>query len=284
MSMRALTFAGASLLTSLATIPALANAGGLPGYSGKPNPAAPAGESCNQCHFGGTAPTVSLTGPATLAAGQVASYSLVVQTGQSRAAGAIASTDGVVLTPLTNVRDSFGEMVPNGGVNVAGGSATFTFKVTAPLSGTALRLWAVGLAANGSGAGGDKAAHLIKDVAVTGGTIPPDAGGGSSGGGGATDAAAPAQDPGGGTPDGDGGATTGSSGSVGTSGANANGHAGESEDPAAPGASDRGAGGASAASCAASPTSHAVGNGLLGFLLTALFVIPLVARRRRKVA
>ena len=182
----------ASLAASLIATAALANESGLAGYSGKPNLANPAGESCNQCHSGAGAPQVTLNGPASLTAGQTADYSLVVKTGLSHAAGAIAATDGIVLTPVTGLRDSFGEMVPNGGVVTSGGQATFSFKVTAPLSGTTLRLWAVGLADNGNGnVSGDKASHVIRDVAVTGGTMPkPDAGGssGSSGSSGSASA------------------------------------------------------------------------------------------------
>ncbi len=169
-------------LSLFTTATASANPGGVAGYTGKPTPLAPQGESCNQCHNGGTAPAVSITGPATLAAGQAAEYSLVVSTGQTRAAGAVAATGGVVLANVSGLRDSFGELVQDAPLNVAGGPATFRFPVTAPLTGNTLRLWAVGLAANGAGQGGDKAAHTTKDVSVTGGAPSPvDAGSGSSG-------------------------------------------------------------------------------------------------------
>ena len=194
-------------------LPALANEGGLAGYTLKPNLAAPAGASCNNCHSGGAPPTVTLTGPATLTAGQIADYSLVVKTGLSRAAGAVAATDGVVLTPLSGLRDSFGELVPNGGVAVAGGQATFTFRVTAPRSGNTLRLWAVGLAANGNGGpSGDKAAHVLRDITVTGGVIATPDAGTSTGSDAGVDAA-----PG----EADGGATEPPTGSRGSSGSGA---------------------------------------------------------------
>ncbi|HSO39445.1 MAG TPA: choice-of-anchor V domain-containing protein [Labilithrix sp.] len=274
------------LATGLFPLSALANKSGLAGYSGKPNLSAPAGESCNKCHSGGTAPQVTLTGPATLTAGQVADYSLVVTTGASRAAGAIAATDGIVLTPVTGLRDSFGEMVPNGGVATAGGSATFAFRVTAPLTGTTLRLWAVGLAENGNnGDSGDKATHLVRDVAVTGGTPPkPDAGGSSSG-----DASV---DP----PTGaDGGSSGGSSGSSGSSSGSSGGASGSSSgssgssgsssgddgaDPGAPASSS--GGGGEGASCSSSPSSGVRGQGTIGVVLAALGVIQLVAARRRR--
>lgn len=79
---------------------------------------------------------------------------MVITTGQTRAAGGVAATDGTKLTPGTGFRDSFGEMVQDSARTVSGGSATFSFKVTAPTFGTSLKLYAVGMAANGSGTGG----------------------------------------------------------------------------------------------------------------------------------
>jgi hypothetical protein len=167
--------------TSLLSLAASANGGGVAGYTGKPTSFSPQGESCNQCHNGGIAPQVSITGPATLAAGQVGDYTLVVSTGQPRAAGAVAATDGVALTPSAGggFRDSFGEMVQDGSKAPSGGQATFTFRVKAPLTGNTLRLWGVGLAANGSGAGGDRATHVTRDITVTGGAPPPQSDGGA---------------------------------------------------------------------------------------------------------
>ncbi len=163
----------AGLVVSSFALAASANAGGLAGYTGKPYPTFPQGQSCNECHSGGTAPTVTITGPASLNAGQSANFSVVVTTGQTRAAASAAATDGVVLAPVTqNLRDSFGEMVPNGN-SVASNAATFTFRATAPATGTTFRLWAVGLATNGTGNGGDRAAHTLKDVAIVGGAPPP---------------------------------------------------------------------------------------------------------------
>ena len=169
--MRALAAVSALLVTVLMSTAALANGGGVAGYTGKPTSFAPQGESCSQCHNGGTAPQVSIAGPSTLAAGQSGDYTLIVKTGETRAGAGVAATDGVVLTAGTGggFRDSFGEMVQDGSKAVSGGQATFSFRVTAPLTGTTLRLWAVGLAANGSGTGGDSAAQITQDVSVTGG-------------------------------------------------------------------------------------------------------------------
>lgn len=175
-------FLGASSASS-----AYANNGGLPGYSGKPTALSPQGESCNQCHTGGTAPTVVINGPATLAAGASAEYTLVVTTGLVRAGGGVAGSDGVMLTPVAGggFRDSFGEMVQDAPLTVNGGSATFRFTVKAPSVGTTMKLWGVGLAANNANAqGGDRATHATRDITITGGGVAPkpDAGGGGGGG------------------------------------------------------------------------------------------------------
>ena len=289
--LRALAFVVASSATTLVPLAALANVSGLAGYSGKPNLSAPAGESCNKCHNGAAAPMVTLTGPATLTAGQVADYALVVTTGANRAAGGVAATDGIVLTPVTGLRDSFGEMVPNGGLAVSGGKATFNFKVTAPMTGSTLRLWAVGLAANGNnGASGDKAAHLIKDVAVTGGAPPkPDGGSsgssGTSGTSGSSSGSDASVDPDGGSPSGSSGSSGSSSGSSsgasgGTSGSSGDPSGDPGADPGSAGGNGNGSDGGGAGGC--STSLHAQGQGTIGVVLAALGVAQLVAARRRR--
>ena len=151
---------------------AFAYGGGATGYTGKQE-----GRSCNSCHSGGTAPQVTITGPDSLAAGATGDFTMVVSTNQSKAAGGIAATDGTTLTAGTNLHDEDGELTHNSGAaTVSGGKATFSFKLTAPANGTTLRIFAVGLAANGSGTGGDKATQITKDIAITGGgtaTTPP---------------------------------------------------------------------------------------------------------------
>src|SRR5689334_10691403 len=64
------------LLSTLISSVALADASGAVGYSG-----APGTGSCNDCHSGGTPPSVSFTGPDMLAAGATGSYSVTVSGG-----------------------------------------------------------------------------------------------------------------------------------------------------------------------------------------------------------
>jgi hypothetical protein len=177
---RSAVAAAAMLVASAAS----ANPNGVAGYTGKPNATAPQGESCNKCHAGGAAPQVTIDGPATLASGQTAEYTLVVRTGQTRAGAGIAASDGASLTAVSALRDSFGELVQSSPRAVAGGSATFGFRVTAPATGGTMRLWAVGLASNGSGTGGDRAAHATREVSVQGPPASASPDGGASGDGG----------------------------------------------------------------------------------------------------
>lgn len=284
--MRSFVGITAALAVSLVSFAASANNGGVAGYTGKPNINAPQGESCNQCHSGGTTPTVTINGPASLAAGASAEYTLVVSTGQTRAAGGVAATDGVVLTPGTGLRDSFGEMVQNAPLAVSGGQATFRFTVKAPASGTTLRLWAVGLAANNNGStSGDKAAQVTKDVTITGGATPkPDAGPGT--GGSTTDAGAGTS-----SSSGDPGGTSGTSSSSGTAPdptddpANAADPGDDDDGEGAPASSGgtrpgaKNAPGANAQSCAASPIGGGSGAMIVGLAAVA---IAAAARRRRQ--
>lgn len=272
----------AGLATVLVTGSAAANAGGLAGYSGKPNLSSPAGASCNQCHSGGTAPTLNLTGPTTLNAGQVGEYTLVVTTGQARAAAGIAATDGVVLTPVSGVRESFEELVPNGSI-AASGTAQFRFKVTAPTTGSAIKLWFVGLASNGSGTGGDRATHGTRDITIQGGAPPagtpttPTTPAGPTPG--AADAGAPTN---GATASGTGSGTT--SGTGGATAAGSAPSADDDDDPSdgtrAPSSSGTGARPTASGGVACAVAAPGAGRGSLAFALLALAALGAGRRRR----
>src|SRR5262249_48247435 len=51
------------------------------------------GGSCNGCHSGGSTPTVKISGPATLAAGEQGTYTLVVSGGAAKVGGLDVSVD-----------------------------------------------------------------------------------------------------------------------------------------------------------------------------------------------
>jgi len=67
------------LFVALAPARAWGWGAGISGFSGRN------GATCSECHFGGTAPMVTLSGPASLLAGQTATYTLDVITGASTA-------------------------------------------------------------------------------------------------------------------------------------------------------------------------------------------------------
>lgn len=284
-----------ALVAFLASGTAYANNGGLPGYSGKPTAISPQGESCNQCHSGGTAPTVVINGPATLAAGQSAEYTLVVTTGLVRAGAGVAGSDGVVLTPIAGggFRDSFGEMVQDAPLTVNGGSATFRFTVKAPSVGTTMKLWGVGLAANNANAqNGDRATHATRDVTITGGGVAPGADGGGGGGGG--DGGGGGVIEGAGGPAAEGGTGTGT-GTGGGNGDGTGGGDGDGENAADPdGTGDdgqpatygpgrgRSIGGPTGAACAAAPFAIDAHGFAAGAGIMVLGTMMMIARRRKR--
>lgn len=150
-------------VTLLFAIPAWARAAGIAGYSGKT-----VGKICNDCHSGGTAPTVSLIGPDTLLPGAVGDYTLRVETAAARAGADIAATDGVELAPGTNLKaQNLNEVSHSAPTAPTGGAVEFLFKVTAPQTTGTIMLYAAGNAVDNSGNnGGDLAASTIKAVTV----------------------------------------------------------------------------------------------------------------------
>jgi MYXO-CTERM domain-containing protein len=291
--MRRLLSIGVVSVVTLASATAAANSSGVAGYTGKPNAAAPQGESCStNCHTGGTQPTVTINGPSSLAAGQSAEYTLVVSTNAARVGAGVAATDGAVLANVTGLRDSFGELVQNAPVAPSGGQATFRFTVKAPMTGTAIKLWAVGLAANNNGGtSGDAARQTTKDITITGGTPPPPDGSSSSGGGGSSSGgsssgstSSSSSSGGGGDPDAgiQGGTSTSSSGSTGDD---------DDELGADPDDDDEGTTGTGkrstsrksssntgASSCATSPSAGTSS----AFVLVGLAIAALAGRRRER--
>ncbi len=140
--------------------------GGISGYSGKQ------GAICTQCHNGGGAPTVTLTGPTTLQGGATGDYALTISGGAAVRGGfdvAIDNADGT-LTPVTaNTRNEFEELTHNSPLNFSGNQLVIQFKMKAPAAGGTVRIFAAGLSANGAnGSGGDAAAATTLNVTVNG--------------------------------------------------------------------------------------------------------------------
>jgi hypothetical protein len=190
---RLLSALAAASLVVAAARPASAHVAGIDGHSGKN-----AGILCNECHNGGTKPTLTLTGPDKLAAGQVADYVLRVETDAALVGMAAAATDGVKLTPSTNTKTLNAEVVHAGGTVPVAGAAEFTFKVTAPATPGAITLWVAGNATNASDSpDGDLADGTTKIVtieAAPAGALP-DGGAGDLDGGSATGTGVSAANP-----------------------------------------------------------------------------------------
>jgi uncharacterized protein (TIGR03382 family) len=150
------------LFSSLVASAAFANAAGVVGYSGKP-PAA----DCNGCHNGGGNPTVSITGPTTLTAGQTATYTLNVSGGGF---GANIAADPVqaALNPIgTTMAVAFGELHQR--ARITGTSVQFS--LTAPPFGGTTTLYATGNAVNGDGnVGGDSSRSTTLAITVSAGS------------------------------------------------------------------------------------------------------------------
>lgn len=160
------------LCASIAAMPALAHSGGVDGYSGKQ------GSTCNACHStGGTVPTVTLTGPATLTTRQTGDYVLTVSGGPGLRAGMnVAAGPGTVAFTPDNVstRMQAFEITHNQPQLFAGGSSRFTFQLTAPATPGPLTLYAVGLSSNNSGSNsGDTYAARTMTVTIVAGNQAP---------------------------------------------------------------------------------------------------------------
>jgi hypothetical protein len=163
------------LVLALLLLPAAAFAHpqGITGYSG-----ATAGVICTSCHnTPGTPPTVQLTGPSTLMPGASATYTFTITGGPGMVAGLDVSTNGgATLLPTSGTYLDNGELTQSQPQPFSGGSAAFSFTVTAPPSSATVRLFAAGLSANNNNLNsGDQAAATTLTITV-GSAAVPDAG------------------------------------------------------------------------------------------------------------
>lgn len=216
---------------------------GFSGYAGIGN------QTCGACHGGGAVPTVSFkTAPTTLARGQSGAFTFSVVGSLARTTMDIAALDAngltVALTPdNTTTKSSAGDVIPQGNY-FAGASKDYSFTLTPPANAVSpVTIYAVGMATNGSGTGGDGVAKTTIQVALTGPIGGADAGaGGSDAGGskpdggttssGGTSSGATSSSSSGGASSS--GGTSSSSGTSGTSGGTEGGDAGDSNSGAGP--------------------------------------------------
>lgn len=151
-----------ALLVSAFALHASAFGAGNTGNSGKG-----ASICSTTCHKGGTgtAPTVTIEGPASLAAGAEGEYTLKVGTTLAKASCNIAVDKGT-LKAGTGLKLVEGELTHS--ASIAGAGAEFTFKVKAPASGK-VKIFAVGLGSDGTGQENDVDGKTTKEISITGG-------------------------------------------------------------------------------------------------------------------
>ena len=129
---------------------ASARPNGINGYSG--NPATNGGAICSNCHFGGIAPTVSLSGPNTVDAGSTHTYTLTITGGQEIAGG----LDVSVINGLLNAIDP-GTQILSGEIThteprpAANNAVSWTFEWTAPAVAGTVTMYGAGNSINGNG-------------------------------------------------------------------------------------------------------------------------------------
>jgi hypothetical protein len=151
---------------------AWASSGGRTGYSG--NPATHSGQICTNCHSGGSVPTVTLTGPTSLATGESGTYTLTITGGAAVVGGLDVSTTGGTLQATgSNTRLSSSEITQTASTSFAAGSLAYTFTLVAPSTPGTVTLYGSGLSANGNGStSGDSASKATLDVTVASASAP----------------------------------------------------------------------------------------------------------------
>jgi hypothetical protein len=146
--------------------PSLAYKNGNTGVSGEHE-----GPTCNMCHSGGSAPQVELSGPATLEAGGVAAYRLLITGGAARVGGLNVALDDataalVVMEANTQVKD--GELTHLSPMAFTNGMLAVDFVVIAPAKAGTLTLYAAGNSCNDNGQKtGDQAANTSMAITIT---------------------------------------------------------------------------------------------------------------------
>ncbi len=136
---------------------------GMTGFSGRQT------VTCNQCHSGGTAPTVTLDGPIYVLHDSTRSFSFTVAGGQRVAAGLdIAVDSGTLVATDAGTFVSMSELTHNTPLAVdSAGEATWSFDFTAPAAPATVTMWAAGNSVNLNGKNrGDKASTTTRTITV----------------------------------------------------------------------------------------------------------------------
>ncbi len=107
------------------------HAKGINGFSG--NPATNSGSICTACHYGGTLPTVTLTGPTSLATGSTAVYTFTITGGPAVTGGLDVSTTGGILQATDSTTQLMSsEITQTAATAFSSNTLVFTFTLAAP--------------------------------------------------------------------------------------------------------------------------------------------------------
>ncbi len=164
-----------------------ANVGGIVGRSGKQQ-----GQTCmmSGCHGdspSANAPTVELTGPTSLAAGETGNYTLTITGGPAVKGGmnvAVSNNGGTLNAAGADLQKAGNELTHKEPKAFSGNQVTFDFSLVAPSTAGTVTIFANGNSTNGDGTNaGDNAQADTLSVQITGGTGNPDGGTGNPDGG-----------------------------------------------------------------------------------------------------
>ena len=163
-----------ALFVAVAAVTLARSAGahpGITGYSGKPYNGT--SETCTtNCHAkGANPPTLTMTVPTSVVAGSTSQVTIVVAGNRVRTSLNAAFTDGVKTVKGTNTDTPLPAQEPTELAAVdpppSGATATYKFSFVAPNVPGAITMYVSGMAANGSGTGGDAVATTTRAITVT---------------------------------------------------------------------------------------------------------------------
>ncbi|QRK09072.1 hypothetical protein JQX13_02610 [Archangium violaceum] len=178
---------GAAGVLSLCLLssPALANSTGMTGYSGKTST-----QTCSFCHTGGSAPTVEIEGPTSIAAGATQVYKLIIRGGPGQKGGFNVAVDNAAasLRESTGTKKVGDELTHSAPRSPTSGEIIFDFLLVAPQTGGKVTIFGAGNSVNGDGNSTlDGAATTSLTVNITGGSSGDGDGNGGGGDGGGDD-------------------------------------------------------------------------------------------------
>ena len=152
------SFSFMTLAALFLSISAHAYSGGISGFSGK------SGSTCTVCHSTGTPPTVTISGPATVASGSTNTYTLTVS-GTGNGGLDVAATAGT-FTPGSNTQVMGGEITHSSATS----NHSWMFSWTAPTVTATTTETMYGAAIDGKNGGTGLATLVATVTAGSGGT------------------------------------------------------------------------------------------------------------------